>query len=276
MNRNGQPPSGDEPGQWEHPAVRWTQTGNEGQQSPGWGQPAADQTISPGSEAFPPTPPSYPSQPGNEGFPPPGWGQPAPMPPGYPHQPGGPGQQQSPPPKKPRTGAVVGVIIGILLIIVVAGGVLAWVLGWFERSGGSAQSTVVEVVTETAAPDPEGQPAPGGEPQEAPSEGAAPESAARPEYPDLPPAAVAANAAAGSGSSAGDFEKAYTGSQVTSAPFAAEVAAVYRDHYHRTDELNGVIEARSPVTGETYSMSCRDNGSYVTCTGGNNAVVYIS
>lgn len=275
MNRNGQPPSGEEPGQWEQLAVRWTTQGNEGPQSAGWDHPAADQTIPPGSETYPPTPPSYPSQPGNEGFPPAGWGQPAPdqvippMSPGYPHQPGGPGQQQ-PPPKKPRTGAVVAVIIGILLIIVAAGGVLAWALGWFERSGGSAQSTVVEVVTETAAPDSEGQPAPGPEPQEAP------EPAARPEYPDLPAAAVAANAAAGSGSSAGDFEKAYTGSQVTSAPFAAEVAAVYRDHYQRTGQLNGVIQARSPVTGENYSMSCRDNGSYVTCTGGNNAVVYIS
>lgn len=274
MNRNGQPPSGDEPGPWEQPAVRWTQQGNAGPRSDGWDHPASDQTIPPGSEAFPPTPPSYPSQQEHEGFRPAGWGQP---PTGRPGDPGPQQPQQTPPPpKKPKTGAVVALIGGILLIIVVAGGVLAWALGWFERSGTSARSTVVEVVTETAAPEPEGQLAPGGEPQEAPSEAAAPEPAARPEYPDLPAGAVAANAAAGSGSSAGDFEKAYTGSQVTSAPFAAEVAAVYRDHYQRTGELNGVIEARSPVTGQTYSMSCRDNGSYVTCTGGNNAVVYIS
>ena len=35
------------------------------------------------------------------------------------------------------------------------------------------------------------------------------------------------------------------------------------------------VTARSPVTGLDYVMSCVPAGELVTCTGGNNAVVYI-
>jgi hypothetical protein len=30
------------------------------------------------------------------------------------------------------------------------------------------------------------------------------------------------------------------------------------------------------VTGQLYEMNCSDNSQYVTCTGGINAVVYIT
>lgn len=33
--------------------------------------------------------------------------------------------------------------------------------------------------------------------------------------------------------------------------------------------------ATSPVTGRTYTMTCAPEGKLVTCTGGENAVVYV-
>jgi hypothetical protein len=55
----------------------------------------------------------------------------------------------------------------------------------------------------------------------------------------------------------------------TSCPFAENVQSAY-------DQAQGsvaTVEAYSPVTNQTYSMSCAPAGSGVTCTGGNNASV---
>jgi hypothetical protein len=53
----------------------------------------------------------------------------------------------------------------------------------------------------------------------------------------------------------------------TTCPFAEDVRAAYESHGP------GVVEAYSPVTGQTYAMSC-SAGSSVVCTGANNASVY--
>lgn len=55
----------------------------------------------------------------------------------------------------------------------------------------------------------------------------------------------------------------------TSCPFAR----VVRDAYEASGGSSRV-RASSPVTGETYTMTCT-SGAPVVCTGGNNAAVYI-
>ena len=50
----------------------------------------------------------------------------------------------------------------------------------------------------------------------------------------------------------------------------------WRANYDSTGELTATVTAYSPVTGASYSMRCNDNGSYIACTGGNNAVVYVA
>ncbi|WKD62081.1 hypothetical protein CCICO_10410 [Corynebacterium ciconiae DSM 44920] len=66
----------------------------------------------------------------------------------------------------------------------------------------------------------------------------------------------------------------YTGSSVTSEPFAAEVAKQMRSHAHATDVLT--IKATSPVTHTTYTMKCVPQKSDgFTCRGGDNAVVHL-
>ncbi|MBC2590735.1 serine/threonine protein kinase [Rhodococcus aetherivorans] len=62
------------------------------------------------------------------------------------------------------------------------------------------------------------------------------------------------------------------GSSVTSCEFAEEV----RSEYLRQGVRGGVvtIAAYSPVTGRTYTMTCSGT-TVVTCSGGNDAVVYL-
>lgn len=71
-----------------------------------------------------------------------------------------------------------------------------------------------------------------------------------------------------------EFHTSAVGSSVTSCAFAEQV----RLHLHNLDQprRNGpvVVDAYSPVTGQDYWMSCGGNG-VVTCTGGNDAVIYL-
>jgi hypothetical protein len=55
----------------------------------------------------------------------------------------------------------------------------------------------------------------------------------------------------------------------TSCPFARNV----RDGYFAVPGDSVEIDVFSPVTGQTYTMSCVRTGDRVTCRGGNNAVV---
>ena len=104
----------------------------------------------------------------------------------------------------------------------------------------------------------------------------APTKVNRPTSPALPAGAVPANASAWSNSPGGKFENAYVGSSVTSSEFASEVQKSFFTQYHLTKSTTQTLYVVSPVTGQLYEMNCSDNSQYVTCTGGINAVVYIT
>src|SRR5699024_7111756 len=72
------------------------------------------------------------------------------------------------------------------------------------------------------------------------------------------------------------FTVVRAGTSATSDAFARQVHSAFVNNYESTGRTFGSITAYSPVTQMYYSMDCRDRGSYVVCTGGNNAVVYIS
>lgn len=158
----------------------------------------------------------------------------------------------------------------LVLIILAAVLVLAAIVGtsfWFFGSRGSSGSSGAPVqVTVTTVVPPESIPAPG----------PAPSGGSRPANPSLPGGAVAANSSARNGNPGGNFNNAYTGSSVTSQPFANSVRDVFALNYVNTGQTSAVLNVYSSVTGQTYTMNCTDNSQYVTCTGGNNAVVYIS
>lgn len=76
----------------------------------------------------------------------------------------------------------------------------------------------------------------------------------------------------------GDLNLVYAedvGGNTTTCQFATNVRNSFVEQYQLTKKLNGTVTASSPTTGKTYSMTCRDNGEVVTCTGGTNATVHI-
>lgn len=76
----------------------------------------------------------------------------------------------------------------------------------------------------------------------------------------------------------GDLNLVYAedvGGNITTCPFATNVRNAFVEHYQLTKQLSGTVTASSPTTGKTYTMTCRDNGEVVTCTGGTNATVHI-
>ncbi|MGV9860580.1 protein kinase domain-containing protein [Gordonia sp. NPDC003425] len=132
---------------------------------------------------------------------------------------------------------LIGVIAVALVGLVILGAY--WLLSGSGSDGKSAAPSSPPVVTQYVQPEP-----PSAQPAPTPPPGASPCDAT-----------VA------------------TGTAVTSCPFAQAV----RDEYLRTGTKGEArtINAFSPVTGLSYSMSCAPEGGIVTCRGGDNAVVYI-
>jgi len=157
----------------------------------------------------------------------------------------------------------VWMILALLLVAALA--VLAtagYFLGWFNVAGGgsgpvtSTYTSTVRVTTANDSPTPPPPPAP--------------ERAA------VPAGAIPANEAARTNAPTGDYNSVWRGTEVTSEPFALAVRDVFVNNYLATNRTEDTIFVYSTVTGQTYEMSCRDNGSYITCRGGENAVVYIA
>lgn len=101
------------------------------------------------------------------------------------------------------------------------------------------------------------------------------EEAGRPTDAKVPSDAWAVNEAAKNNEPSGDFNNVYA-SGPTSEPFALAVRDAFVDAYLDNGRTDQTIDVHSSVTGRSYTMTCEDNGSYVHCTGGNDANVYIS
>lgn len=179
-----------------------------------------------------------------------------------------PQYQAAYPQPKPESRAPL-LLIPLALVLLVGAGVAAfgWYQGWFGPVMGQPASAP-QTVTSTYVVDPEEDAPAAAEPADA-----RPATGSDREAPQLPAGARPVN---GAGSSpAGSFENVYRGTEVTSEEFATVVAWEYRRNREFNGEPDQVVGAWSPVTGRTYEMTCDDNGSFVTCTGGNNAVVYL-
>ncbi|WP_373861279.1 serine/threonine-protein kinase [Nocardia caishijiensis] len=156
-----------------------------------------------------------------------------------------------------RRSMLLPILVGVLAVIVVAiGGAIGWRLmsatDSSDTAGAPSTSLVPAGATGTTAPR---------------ATTAAPTTSAGPVT--LPAGAEPCE----SGSGSGNFSKAAIGNSVTSCPFAQAV----RQAYAGGGSASGPREvvATSPVTGRTYTMTCTPAGKLVTCTGGDNAVVYV-
>ncbi len=97
----------------------------------------------------------------------------------------------------------------------------------------------------------------------------------RPARPNLPSSVEAVSQGAKSGRQSGNLDNVWK-SGPTSDVFAMAVAKAFSDEYRSTKNTSPTLQVYSAVTGQTYQMTCSDNGQYVHCTGGNNANVYIA
>ncbi|MGO4612589.1 protein kinase [Nocardia sp. 2YAB30] len=76
----------------------------------------------------------------------------------------------------------------------------------------------------------------------------------------------------------GAFTQSATGTAVTSCAFAEEVRRAYAElgpAQNAARDASRAVVATSPVTGQSYTMNCQARGQVVTCSGGENAVVYV-
>ncbi|WP_334025491.1 serine/threonine-protein kinase [Nocardia terpenica] len=86
-----------------------------------------------------------------------------------------------------------------------------------------------------------------------------------------PPGATACQ---NTGAAQGKYAHAATGTSVTSCGFAEAVRAAYAQAASAGSQP-ATVTAVSPVTGRSYTMNCTTSGRVVTCSGGENAVVYV-
>lgn len=148
-------------------------------------------------------------------------------------------------------------IIGVITVLALFGG-LAWVL-WPKdvpnsTAGGAAHTT-------TAA----NTPGTTGATTTAPST-------------TSPTTTRAANFPAGASACpgrqpAGSYKESATSGGKTSCEFAEAVRIAYGNS--GAAGRSSTVSARSPVTGKEYTMACKVASGIVTCTGGDNAVVYL-
>jgi hypothetical protein len=176
------------------------------------------------------------------------------------------GWQQSPyppgPPPRSSSNAALWALVALLsifLVIAVIGGI--W---WFtsSRTQAEGERTAVTVTATAEAP--------------APSPTAVTVTAEAPAPTPAPAPAPSSGVPGTLISTGGYLENVWVGSSNTSEAFAMNVWNAYLENRAVTGLHNATVYAWSPATGQSYAMNCRETGSYVTCTGGNNAVVYIS
>ncbi|MGW4773914.1 protein kinase domain-containing protein [Nocardia sp. NPDC004278] len=159
---------------------------------------------------------------------------------------------------------VLPIMVAVFVIVVLTvGGAIGWQLMGSGDSGNSKDAQAGAQVTTTAARATAGSTTP---PTTSTSK-AAPTSVTLP--------AGATHCTTGQPVS-GTFTQSATGSSVTSCGFAEAVRQAYADSAAtNVSRSSRSVVATSPVTGRTYTMNCVADGPLVTCTGGENAVVYI-
>ena len=170
-------------------------------------------------------------------------------------------------------GTKIALIIVVILLVIALGVLLAtqWnsLFGSDDSDNGVSSPATTTVVV---PPDAGGSGDSGDTDDSAPTTTA---SQARPTSADLPGGVTPVNAAAQNGEPTGNFNSIWL-SGPTTPGFAENVRNSYVEAYRVDRKTDQTVTASSPTTGQTYTMSCSDQGSYIHCTGGNDANVYIA
>ncbi|MEU7628879.1 protein kinase [Nocardia sp. NPDC049220] len=164
---------------------------------------------------------------------------------------------------------VLPMMIGVLTVVVLAVG---GAIGWQVLGSGRSETSSADLQSEAPAVPPAG---PSGRTPNTSSAPAAATSSPKQTSVTLPTGATPC----GQGQSvSGALTKSAVGTAVTSCAFAEEVRRAYVQlgtAQNAARDGTRAVLATSPVTGQTYTMNCQLSGQLVTCSGGENAVVYV-
>ena len=170
-----------------------------------------------------------------------------------------------PPQRQQRSSAtIIAIILAVILFFLIAGMIVYFIAGDAIKSavgGKDAEQPSQVIQTVIVSPDANKDSGSG--------------SATRPTRENFPISVVPVNTPAINNAPAGNFQKIFK-SGPTSDTFAYSVAESFLSNYYATGNTSASLTVYSAVTGQNYYMTCTDRGSYVHCTGGNNANVYIS
>ncbi len=162
-----------------------------------------------------------------------------------------------------RRSVVLPILIGVLVVAVIAVGA---VVGLHMFGSDDSESTTARTTGAAAT-----SAAPRTGSATAPSRTATPSATPRPIA--LPPGARPCGAAPPATVA---LANAAAGTEMTSCEFAEEVRKAYAEAAGGgRGSAPASVVAASPITGQTYTMNCSERDRLVTCTGGNNAVVYV-
>ncbi|MFI2279693.1 serine/threonine-protein kinase [Nocardia beijingensis] len=168
-----------------------------------------------------------------------------------------------------RQGRSIALPIMVAVFAIVAltvGGAIAW------QSFGRGQVETTSAAHSEAS-------APAARPTtQAPSRTSAPSATSTSTKPSQVTLPAGAKACGQGQAATGAFTQSATGTPVTSCAFAEEVRRAYAalgQAQNATRDAPRTVVATSPVTGRTYTMNCLPEGQLVTCSGGENAVVYV-
>ncbi len=163
---------------------------------------------------------------------------------------------------KPKKRSVaVPLVLGFLGAAVAIGvGVVGWqVFGKSPTTSSSATQQTAAVAPATAP-----QAAPVTQPTDTTTAAAT----------STPPAGSTACSSSSSGQNT-EYTRSASGSSQTTCGFAEAVRKAYAKAADSSTEPPTSVVAVSPTTGRRYTMTCEATGRLITCTGGDNAVVYV-
>ena len=197
-------------------------------------------------------------------------GDPTPPDPEYPDEPRPPGHVG------PSRGVII--TLGVLIVVFVFG--LAAILGYWvlgrSDSGGALPTTEPIPSTSTVTVSATGQPSA----TTTPSRTATSSPNATPPGTTSTPVTTADGAPDGSRpcpiryGQTGLYSASAVGTSSTTCGFAEQVRLAYSAS-GRPGQLPRTVRATSPETGQRIAMMCAAKGRIVTCTGGDDAVVYL-
>lgn len=168
---------------------------------------------------------------------------------------------------------LIGVIVGAVVGLALVGLLLTWMLGGDDNDT-AADTSTTPAVTETTDGEAPTEPA-----TETDTDTAAPEETEAETETESPtetptPTSIDLPGSAQSCSSVGGFT-VHRGNSETSCPFSENVARAYAALDPEPEDSVQLTGVTSPVTGQSYTLTC-DYSTPVRCTGGNNAVIYLT